>query len=68
MYQQEKETRLDIDDVRNALEAYKANIVTPLDRVNSESIKRAYRVQRYRTNTAGNKRHGQDVFRKVSTG
>ena len=26
MYQQEKETRLDIDDVRNALEAYEANI------------------------------------------
>ena len=24
----------------------------------SESIKRAYRVQRYRTNTAGNKRYG----------
>lgn len=58
MYQQEKETRLDIDDVRNALEAYEANIVTPLDKHYSESIKRAYRVQRYRTNTAGNKRYG----------
>ena len=57
MYWQEKETRLDIDDVRNALEAYEANIGPHY----SERIKRAYRVQRYRTNTAGNKRHGQDV-------
>lgn len=39
MYQQEKETRLDIDDVRNALEAYKANIVTPLDRVIVKALK-----------------------------
>ena len=35
----EKETRLDIDDVRNALEAYKANIVTPLDRVIVKALK-----------------------------
>ena len=39
MYQQEKETRLDIDDVRNALEAYEANIVTPLDRVIVKALK-----------------------------
>ena len=39
MYQQEKETRLDIDDVRNALEAYKANIVTPLDYVIVKALK-----------------------------
>ena len=39
MYWQEKETRLDIDDVRNALEAYKANIVTPLDRVIVKALK-----------------------------
>lgn len=39
MYQQEKETRLDIDDVRNALEAYKANIVTLLDRVIVKALK-----------------------------
>ena len=39
IYQQEKETRLDIDDVRNALEAYEANIVTPLDRVIVKALK-----------------------------
>ena len=39
MYRQEKETRLDIDDVRNALEAYEANIVTPLDRVIVKALK-----------------------------
>ena len=39
MYEQEKETRLDIDDVRNALEAYEANIVTPLDRVIVKALK-----------------------------
>lgn len=39
MYQQEKETRLDIDDVRNALEVYEANIVTPLDRVIVKALK-----------------------------
>ena len=39
MYQQEKETRLDIDDVRYALEAYEANIVTPLDRVIVKALK-----------------------------
>lgn len=39
MYQQEKETRLDIDDVRNALETYEANIVTPLDRVIVKALK-----------------------------
>lgn len=39
MYQQEKETRLDIDDVRNALEAYKSNIVTPLDYVIVKALK-----------------------------
>lgn len=39
MYQQEKETRLDIDDVRNALEAYEANIVTPLDYVIVKALK-----------------------------
>jgi hypothetical protein len=39
MYQQEKETRLDIDDVRNALEAYEANIVTPLDHVIVKALK-----------------------------
>jgi hypothetical protein len=39
MYQQEKETRLDIDDVRNALEAYEANIVTPLDRIIVKALK-----------------------------
>ena len=39
MYQQEKETRLDIDDVSNALEAYEANIVTPLDRVIVKALK-----------------------------
>ena len=39
MYQQEKETRLDIDDVRNALEAYEANIVTPLDCVIVKALK-----------------------------
>lgn len=39
MYRQEKETRLDIDDVRNALEAYEANIVTPLDYVIVKSLK-----------------------------
>lgn len=39
MYQQEKETRLDIDGVRNALEAYEANIVTPLDRVIVKALK-----------------------------
>ena len=39
MYQQEKETRLDIDDVRNALEAYEANIVTLLDRVIVKALK-----------------------------
>ena len=39
MYWQEKETRLDIDDVRNALEAYEANIVTPLDRVIVKALK-----------------------------
>lgn len=39
MYRQEKETRLDIDDVRNALEAYEANIVTPLDRVIVKGLK-----------------------------
>ena len=38
-YRQEKETRLDIDDVRNALEAYEANIVTPLDRVIVKALK-----------------------------
>lgn len=39
MYQQEKETRLDIDDVRNALEAYEANIVTPLDCIIVKALK-----------------------------
>lgn len=39
MYRQEKETRLDIDDVRNALESYEANIVTPLDRVIVKALK-----------------------------
>lgn len=39
MYRQEKETRLDIDDVRNALEAYEANIVTPLERVIVKALK-----------------------------
>lgn len=39
MYRQEKEARLDIDDVRNALEAYEANIVTPLDRVIVKALK-----------------------------
>ena len=39
MYWQEKETRLDIDDVRNALEAYEANIVTPLDRIIVKALK-----------------------------
>lgn len=39
MYQQEKETRLDIDDVRNALEAYEANIVTPLDSIIVKALK-----------------------------
>lgn len=39
MYQQEKETRLDIDDVRNALEAYEDNIVTPLDHVIVKALK-----------------------------
>lgn len=39
MYQQEKETRLDIDDVRNALEAYETNIVTPLDRIIVKALK-----------------------------
>lgn len=39
MYQQEKETQLDIDDVRNALEAYEANIVTPLDRIIVKALK-----------------------------
>lgn len=39
MYQQEKETRLDIDDVRNALESYEANIVTPLDRIIVKALK-----------------------------
>ena len=39
MYQQEKEPRLDIDDVRNALEAYEANIVTPLDRIIVKALK-----------------------------
>jgi hypothetical protein len=39
MYRQEKETRLDIDDVRNAIEAYEANIVTPLDRVIVKALK-----------------------------
>lgn len=39
MNYQEKETRLDIDDVRNALEAYEANIVTPLDRVIVKALK-----------------------------
>lgn len=39
MYRQEKETRLDIDDVRNALEAYEANIVTPLDCVIVKALK-----------------------------
>lgn len=39
MYWQEKETRLDIDDVRNALEAYEANIVTPLDRIIVRALK-----------------------------
>lgn len=39
MYRQEKETRLDIDVIRNALEAYEANIVTPLDRVIVKALK-----------------------------
>lgn len=39
MYQQEKETRSDIDDVRNALEAYEANIATSLDHVIVKALK-----------------------------
>lgn len=39
MYRQEKETRLDIDVIRNALEVYEANIVTPLDRVIVKALK-----------------------------
>ena len=39
MYWQEKETRLDIDDVRNALESYEANIVTPLDLIIVKALK-----------------------------
>lgn len=39
MYRQEKETRLDIDDVRNALEAYEANIATSLDHVIVKALK-----------------------------
>ena len=39
MYRQEKETRLDIGVIRNALEVYEANIVTPLDRVIVKALK-----------------------------
>lgn len=39
MYCKEQKTSLDIDDVRNALESYEANIVTPLDRVIVKALK-----------------------------
>ena len=39
MYCKEQKTSLDIDDIRNALESYEANIVTPLDRVIVKALK-----------------------------
>lgn len=59
---------LDTDVIRNALNAHESVIETPLDNVTVMALKELLEYREAMIDTAGNKRHGQDVFREVQAG